>query len=141
MPYHVEVNEMVLDYLGRDERLLSISDLQKLIDYFDAPGGLADLAEDVRTDPNRRCSPLSHTFWLEFLFVDERASLRLFRLGLDDSERRPESCASGSPKRSRSEGENIPRILRVWDCLQKGRGGRRWTNSDSFVYRYHGAVA
>jgi hypothetical protein len=97
MPYHVEIESRVLDYLGDPDRDLSVEDIDKLLDFLETPSGLAGVSDEFRNDPSRRCAPGSPHFEERYIFRDSAGRIRQFRLSSTMPPLRLASCASSMP--------------------------------------------
>jgi hypothetical protein len=85
MPYHVEILEPVLDYLGSPERGLSVEDLDKLLDFLDGPTGLALVPDAFRIHPANRTAPGAPTFNVKYAFLTSAGQIREFRFVITDT--------------------------------------------------------
>ncbi|SRR6266511_558168 len=83
MAYHVEIDEIfVLDYLGAQERGLSIEDLDVLLGFLE---DLSVTGESFCKDPSRRCGPGSSHFEVTHVFQDSAGKMRAFRFIVTDA--------------------------------------------------------
>src|SRR6266571_1356217 len=85
MPYHVEIQEPVLDYLGSPERGLRVEDLDKLLDFLDGPTGLALVPDAFRNHPANRTAPGAPTFNVTYAFLTSAGPIREFRFVFTDT--------------------------------------------------------
>src|SRR5437660_9430409 len=85
MPYHVEIQEPVLDYLGSPERGLSVEDLDKRLNFLDGPTGLALVPDAFRNHPANRTAPGASTFNMTYAFLSSAGPIREFRFVINDT--------------------------------------------------------
>src|SRR5437660_9909850 len=85
MPYHVEIQEPVLDYLGSPERGLSVEDLDKRLNFLDGPTGLALVPDAFRNHPANRTAPGASTFNMTYAFLSSAGPIREFPFVINDT--------------------------------------------------------
>jgi hypothetical protein len=83
MGYFIELDEsLVMAYLRHPARGLADADVDHLLGFLE---GLAHTGEVYRNEPDRRCSPGSTHFEVDYLFWDSTDKVRQFRFIISDA--------------------------------------------------------